>query len=176
MTRRFSPSPSSLRLASTSLPTLFVVFSFVFALMAAATASADAPADADPNIQYRQKLMEAVGSNMAAVADIMKYGLAMPGHVENHARQMHASSRLVATAFRKEVAEGPTDAKPKIWKDWAKFEQAITDFEKAAQGLADAAASGEGEAIGAAMKTLGKSCSSCHKPFRKPKEESYKNQ
>jgi cytochrome c556 len=147
----------------------------VLVLATAASVSADAPEEADPNIKYRHKLMEAVGSNMAAIADIMKYGLDLPGHVENHARQLEQSAALIAGAFKTKVVEGPTDAKPEIWQDWAKFEQAIADYEKAAGEFATAAAGSDGEAIGAAMKALGKSCSGCHKSFRKPKEESYKN-
>ncbi|MBW2423897.1 MAG: cytochrome c [Deltaproteobacteria bacterium] len=157
-------------------PAMVTVLSAVLVLASATSVGADAPADADPAIQYRHKLMEAIGSNMAAIADIMKYGLDLPGHVENHARQLEKSAALIAGAFKAKVVEGPTDAKPEIWQDWAKFEQAIADYEKAAGAFASAAAGSDGEAIGAAMKGLGKSCSGCHKSFRKPKEESYKNQ
>ena len=171
MTRRSRFSRSPLRFA----PALTTALAALLVLAPATSVSADAHGDADPNIQYRHKLMETVGSNMAAIADIMKYGLDLPGHVENHARQLEKSAALIAGAFKAKVTEGPTDAKPEIWQDWAKFEQAIADFEKAAGAFVSAAAGGDGEAIGAAMKGLGKSCSGCHKSFRKPKEESYKN-
>ena len=41
--------------------------------------------------------------------------------------------------------------------------------------LAKISQSGNMEAISAQVKKLGDACGACHKPFRKPKEESYKN-
>jgi cytochrome c556 len=135
-----------------------------------------ADSDTDiPEIKYRQQLMESVGSNMGGIGTILKNQLAMPGHVESHARQLAESSKLIAAAFKKEVSSDDSDAQPEIWKDWSGFESAIADFEKASNDLAAAAASGDGAAVGPAVKALGKSCGGCHKPFRKPKEESYKN-
>jgi cytochrome c556 len=139
--------------------------------------SHEAGASVDPNIKYRQALMSVIGANMGAIGDIAKGQLDLPKNLESHARQISLDSELIASAFRKEVSDGPTDAKPKIWQDWAKFEQAIVDLREAANGLAQTVADGgDGAAVGAAIKGLGKSCGGCHKPFRKPKEESYKNQ
>lgn len=143
-------------------------------LCGASIVHADSP-EAVASLKYRQKLMSAIGANMGAMGDILKNRLDLPGHVESHAAQMAESAKLVAAAFREPVTEGPTDAEPEIWEDWAGFEKAIADFEKAARGLQSAAASGDGQAVGPAMKALGDSCGDCHEPFRKPKEESYKN-
>lgn len=129
----------------------------------------------DPRIAYRQKVMSTIGTNMGALSDILKHQLEVPGGVANHAGQMATAAALIAPAFRPEVHAGPTDAKPDIWAKWAKFERAIADYEEAARGLEAAAKSGDGAAVGKAVKALGKSCGGCHKPFRKPKEESYKN-
>jgi cytochrome c556 len=136
---------------------------------------ADAEMD-QAKIKYRQTLMGAVGANMGGIGTILKNQLNLPGHVESHARQLAASAKLVGAAFEANLSEGATDAKPEIWSDWAGFEQAIADFEAAANTLAAAAASGDGAAIGPAVKGLGKTCGGCHDSFRKPKEESYKNQ
>jgi cytochrome c556 len=131
-------------------------------------------ADSDaPEVKYRQTVMSNVGSNMAGIGDILKNGLMLPGQVAVHARLLAESAQLIAPAFKKNVATEMTDAKPEIWQDWAKFEEAITTFEKAAGDMAAAADGGDGAAIGAAVKALGKSCGGCHKAFRKPKEESY---
>jgi cytochrome c556 len=127
-------------------------------------------------IKYRQTLMGGVGANMGGIGTILKNQLNLPGHVESHARQIAESSKLVAAAFKANLSAGATDAKPEIWADWADFEKAIADLDAAANALADAAASGDGAAIGPAVKGLGKSCGGCHDSFRKPKEESYKNQ
>lgn len=148
---------------------------FLFALLHGTTAAADAAENAPPEVQYRQTLMEIVGSNMGAIGDIMKNRLDLPGHIAVHAGEMADSAKLIAPAFKKNVSTEWTDAKPDIWTDWKKFESAIADFEEAARNLEAAAKGSDPSAVGPAMKALGKSCGGCHKPFRKPKEESFKN-
>ena len=78
-------------------------------------------------------------------------------------------------AFKKNIATGKTDAKPEIWKEWDKFTADANAMEREAAELAKVAQSGNMEAISAQVKKLGDACGSCHKPYRKPKEESYKN-
>ena len=139
-------------------------------------ASADEHEMNEAQIGYRQKVMASVGANMGAISDILKNRLEVPGAIANHATQMADAAALIAPAFRAEIAEGPTDAKPDIWTDWEGFEQAIAEYEAAARALADAANGDDPAAVGPAMRTLGKSCGGCHRPFRKPKEESFRNQ
>jgi len=141
----------------------------------ASLAGADEHKADSPEVQYRQTLMDSIGSNMGAIGDIMKNRLDLPGHIEVHAGEMADSAGLIAAAFKKNVPSETTDAQPKIWTDWAEFESAIADFEKAARNLQTAASGKDAAAVGPAMKALGKSCGGCHKPFRKPKEESFKN-
>ncbi|MEE8164990.1 MAG: cytochrome c [Myxococcota bacterium] len=138
-------------------------------------ALADAEQD-EARIKYRQTLMSGVGSDMAGIGDILKNQLNLTGHVESHARQLAESSKLIASAFKTEVTSGATDAKQKIWQDWEGFEDRIAKLEKAARGLESAAAGSDQSAVGPAVKALGESCGGCHKTFRKPKEDSYKNQ
>ena len=145
-------------------------------LLLGGVAQADGHEKDAARLKYRQSLMSTVGTNMGAIGDILKNQLVLPGAIANHAGQMAQSAALIAPAFEHEITDGPTDAKSEIWQDWAKFEKAIADYEEAARGLQTAAASGDAAAVGPAVKALGKSCSGCHKPFRKPKEESYKNQ
>lgn len=138
-------------------------------------ASAQAAPPDEAVIEYRQNLMSSVGYNMGAIGTIMKHQLVLPGAVANHAQQMAEAAKLIAPAFERKVTAGKTDAKPAIWQDWAKFERAIADYQKAASNLAAAAKGSDPAATGAAVKALGESCSGCHESFRKPKEQSYKN-
>ena len=133
-----------------------------------------APTD-KASIEYRQLVMGAIGSNMGAIGGIMKNQLALPGAIANHARQMADAAKLIAPAFKQKVTAGKTDAQPEIWTDWAKFEAAAADYEKAATNLATAANGSDPAAVGLAVRALGESCGGCHDSFRKPKEESYKN-
>ncbi len=141
----------------------------------AAGVQADGHEQDVPRVEYRQTVMSIIGGNMGAMGDIMKNRLVLPGHVAVHAGQMAEMAKLIAPAFEKNIASDATDAKPEIWEDWTKFESAIADFEKAARNLAAAAEGSDPAAVGPAMKALGKSCGGCHKPFRQPKEESFKH-
>lgn len=153
-----------------------VCFAATTSALLAFPAQADQHESADdaPVLKYRQSVMSIVGTNMAAIGDIMKYGLDRPGAIANHAGQMADGAALIAPAFKKRVTEGPTDALPDIWTDWAKFEDAIAKYEEAARGLQAAASGGDASAVGPAVKALSKSCGGCHKPFKKRKEDSYK--
>lgn len=152
-----------------------LVACLALALSPVSKVGADDHEEGQAQIEYRQKLMSAIGTNMGAIGDILKNRLDVPGAVANHAGQMADAAALIAPAFRKQLSAGATDAKPEIWADWAKFEEAIAGFEEAARNLASAANGSDPRAVGLAMRGLGKSCGGCHKPFRKPKEESYKN-
>lgn len=145
---------------------LFICLAFPFA-------SAQAQSD-EAFIKYRQDLMEAIGGNMGAIGDTLKNKLPYQDNIATHAQGIHLASQLITSAFKKDVSEGATDAKPDIWKEWEKFAAAADKLGQESEKLAQVAASGDMEAIGAQVKTMGKACGNCHKPFRKPKEESYK--
>ncbi|MEE3327648.1 MAG: cytochrome c [Myxococcota bacterium] len=132
--------------------------------------------DPEGTIQYRQDLMSAIGSDMAAIADILKFRLPLVANIQTPAANIASNAGLVSSAFKAPVTEGATDAKPEIWKDWAHFEKDIAKMKTAAEKLSQTVAQGgDGAAIGGGMKSLGKTCGGCHKEFRKPKEESYKS-
>jgi len=173
MIRSFEPTVSHRTLAATISIMLLCV-----AMPGAALADSHAKgehAEEPAALKYRKNLMEIIGKNMGAIGNIMKNGLDMPGAISTHAGLMADSAALIAPAFKKKITEGRTDAKPEIWEDWAQFEAAIADFEKAARDLQKTAVSGDMAALVKGSKALGKSCGGCHKTFRKPKEESFHN-
>lgn len=131
--------------------------------------------DKDPNIDYRQKVMQSIGANIGAISDILKYSLPHTGNIQVHAEQMQQAASLVPSAFEKNIAEGLTDAKPGVWEEWDEFEEYAADLEDASAKLAEIAAGGEVGATVAQVKKVGDTCKQCHDEFRKPKEESYKN-
>jgi len=131
--------------------------------------------DNEAFIQYRQKVMGSNGANMGAIGDILKNKLPYQSHITAHAEEIQRMSLLIPDSFKKDIADGKTDAKPEIWKEWDKFTAAANDMGREAAELAKVAQSGNMEAISAQVKKLGDACGACHKPFRKPKEESYKN-
>ena len=144
-------------------------------IAAAAVAAPALAADDTAHVKYRQKVMSGVGADMGAISDILKNGLPFTANVAIHADRLEEAADLIPSAFERAVSTGMTDAKAEIWQEPEKFKQAIADFATAADRLEDVAEAGDPAAVQAAFRQLGKSCGGCHKPFRRPKEESYKN-
>ena len=126
-------------------------------------------------IKYRQKVMGSLGQNMGGIGDILKQGLPFKGNIAHHAAAINAAAQNIASAFEKKVTDGATDAKPKIWSDFAEFKEKAEKVQEESAKLAKVSMSGDMSAVGAQVKALGKACGGCHKEYRKPKEESYKN-
>jgi cytochrome c556 len=147
----------------------------VLVVLALPLASVQAQSD-EAAIGYRQKVMQANGANMGAIGDILKNKLPHQGNIVQHAYQIQSASQLISSAFKQQVTAGKTDAKEEVWKDWDKFVAAAKELEQESNKLATVAQSGDMTAIDAQVKAVGKACGDCHKPFRKPKEQSYKQQ
>ena len=73
-------------------------------------------------LKYRQGVMKAIGGHTGAIAQIAKGNANQAGSIAIHTQGLHALSTLVAEAFRANVSEGKTRAKPEIWSDWSGFE------------------------------------------------------
>lgn len=145
------------------------------ALLAGAGAGSARAADDEVWIKYRQTVMSSIGGNMGGIGDILKNGLPITSNIEFHASAIATESRLIASAFEQKVVDGATDAEAEIWSDPDGFAKATESMREAAEQLSAAIAEGNNDLIGPRVKALGKACGSCHKSFRKPKEESYKN-
>ncbi len=67
--------------------------------------------------------------------------------------------------FPKDSLDPPTEALPRIWKNWEDFRTKATETLRAAEKLAASAGDGRQSAL-AAAGALGKSCKSCHSDYR----------
>ena len=126
-------------------------------------------------IGYRQHLMQSIGLHAAGMGMILKGEWPYKEDAAAHAKALAADSMLIVNAFKAQTADVKTDAKPEIWKEWSKFEDKAKGLQTEAAALAKVAESGDAAAIGGQMKKVGEACGACHKEFRKPKEQSYKN-
>lgn len=126
-------------------------------------------------VQYRQKVMTSQSASMGAINDILKNKLPYSNHIFTHAQDIQRMSSLVPEAFKKDIATGKTDAKPEIWKEWDKYTAAAEALGQEAAKLAEVAQKGDMAMTADQAKKVGEACGNCHKPYRKPKEESYKN-
>ena len=124
-------------------------------------------ADSHGIIKYRQNVMKSTAGHMGAIVDILKNGLPLEVHVTDHARSMLQNSRMTLSMFPKGSGKGRTKSKQAIWENWSKFESAANDFERESAKLAEVAESGDMEAVAKQVRATGKTCSGCHRNFRK---------
>lgn len=120
--------------------------------------------------------MQSIGANIGAISDVLKHSLPYEQNIEAHANQMNRAAALIPSAFEENKSDGLTDAKPEIWEQWEEFEENAGALEGATATLAEVAAGGDAAAVGAQVKKVGEACKQCHDDFRKPEEESYKQQ
>ena len=127
-------------------------------------------------IKYRQRLMSAHGAGMGNIGDILKFKLAYgTKHISQHALSIKRNSMLIEDAFKANKTGAPNDSKAGIWESWDDFAAKAKALTEAADELATAADGGDVMAVMPKVKALGEACRGCHNDYRKPKEESYKN-
>ena len=124
-------------------------------------------ADSHGIIKYRQNVMKSTAGHMGAIVDILKNSLPLEAHIVDHARSMFQISRMTLSMFPEGSGKGRTKSKKAIWKNWSEFESAANDFERESAKLAEVAESGDMEALAKQVRTTGKTCSRCHRNFRK---------
>ena len=124
-------------------------------------------ADSNGIIKYRQNVMKSVSGHMGAISDILKNGLSLKDHIVDHARSMQQISRMTLSMFPEGSGKGRTKSKQVIWEQWSEFESAASDFERESIKLVEVAQSGDMEALSKQVRATGKTCSGCHRNFRK---------
>ena len=124
-------------------------------------------ADSHGIIKYRQNVMKSVSGHMGAIVDILKNGLPLKDHIVDHALSMQQISRMTLSMFPEGSGKGRTKSKQIIWEQWSEFESAASDFERESIKLVEVAQSGDMEALSKQVRATGKTCSGCHRNFRK---------
>ena len=124
-------------------------------------------ADSHGIIKYRQNVMKSTSGHMGAIVDILKNRLPLEAHIADHARSMLQISRMILSMFPEGSGKGRTRAKQAIWKNWSEFESAANDFERESAKLSKVAENGDMEALAKQVRATGKTCSGCHRNFRK---------
>ena len=124
-------------------------------------------ADSHGIIKYRQNVMKSTAGHMGAIVDILKNRLPLEAHIVDHARSILQISRMILSIFPEGSGKGRTRSKQAIWGNWSEFESAANDFERESVKLSKVAESGDMEALAKQVKATGKTCSGCHRNFRK---------
>ena len=124
-------------------------------------------ADSHGIIKYRQNVMKSAAGHMGAIVGILKHRLPLEAHSVDHARSLIQISRMTLSIFPEGSGKGRTKSKQDIWENWSEFESATSDFERESSKLEEVAQSGDMEALSKQVRATGKTCSGCHKNFRK---------
>ncbi len=120
-------------------------------------------------LRFRTSTMQALSIHMGVLAAEKKGELTLtPADRAAHGAAVRALSGLVVDLFQQDTS-ARTRSKPEIWTDWDTFAARARDMDVAAETLATATAASDRTASDAAIDAVGKTCSGCHKPFRKPR-------
>ena len=130
-----------------------------------AAAQFQKPEDA---IKYRQAAFTLMGNHFGRIA-AMAQGKApfdAKAAAEN-ASLLVSLSRLPMAAFGEGTDKGDTKANPEIWKESAKFKEAIDKFQAESVKLAAAAKTGKLDDLKTAFGNTAATCKGCHDDFKK---------
>jgi cytochrome c556 len=136
-----------------------------FAVLIAVFSSANA-AEPENYIKYRQLVMKAIGGHMGASTQIVRGKVSPEGDLAMHATALAQLTSNLTRLFPEGSDFGETEAKPEIWDNWDKFEQAAGKAKQATAAFAEAVASGDAATIKATHQDVGKACKGCHEDFR----------
>ena len=122
-------------------------------------------------LKERQETMKQLGGNMKAINDFVEAGTGSAEDVATRAASIREIAGKIPTLFPEGTSMddgiGKTGAKPAIWSDWSGFQAAAKKMGEEAGKLAEVAAAGDRDAIGAQFGALGKDgCGGCHQTFR----------
>ena len=136
------------------------------ALAGGGVALAASPAD---TISARQANFKTMGKAMKGSFDELKQPAPSVETLRTNAAALAGAAAKVAAGFP--AGTGPeagvkTQALPDIWQKPAEFRAAADKLVKATQAYQQAAASGNLDAIKAALMPVGGSCKGCHESFK----------
>ena len=135
----------------------------IVATLAPARAAAQDPT---PAMEYRQTIMNSLGAHRGALTAILNQDVPHQGHVLGHALSLQQLSAMASDIFPEGSHGEGSRALPDIWADAPGFRDALSAFQSAADGLAEAARAGDMTAVDEAAAGLGRTCGGCHRPYR----------
>ena len=147
----------------TAVRSLFVLAAVV-AMASPAFAQFAKPEDA---IKYRKSALFVMSQNFGRVAGMANGRIPFDAKVAaDSAAVAEYMSKLPWAAFGEGTDKGDTKAKPEIWKEHAKFQEAAEKMQAEMSKLAAAAKTGSLDNIKAAVGAVGGSCKNCHDSYR----------
>ncbi|UEM06295.1 cytochrome c [Skermanella rosea] len=140
-----------------------------------AAAQSPRPVSADPQavVKERESAMKSMGDAMKKISAYVKNeGGSIEGVREGAAAISQASHKIVPSLFPAATGIGnieDSEAKPEIWQQWGRFEQAADRLVTASDGLSTASQGEDRAAIAKQFSQVGQACGGCHDDFRQKK-------
>jgi cytochrome c556 len=148
----------------------FGVVAVVAALVPIGASALEDPELIEAQIEFRQNVMRAIGGLTGASVGVIRDQLDYRESLAVYAATLHALTRDIPALFPEGTDFGDTDAKPEVWSERAKFEQAAAATHERAGAFLEAVNNGDNAEIGVRFRDLGESCRACHDEFRVKRE------
>ena len=116
---------------------------------------------------YRQAVMSALGAHISAISMHVRGLVEDNGFLDEHARSLARTAAELGHVFPAGSDVGDSEALPAIWERPEEFAELVAEAERATAALAEAASSGDRQAVGTALRDVGAACRGCHDDFRK---------
>jgi len=121
-----------------------------------------------PAIEYRQSVMSSIASTRGLLTAVVDDEVPYRNHLLEHAVSLNRLAVLAADIFPAGSGGDNTRARDEIWEDTEEFKAALTAFQNASSELLESVYTGDLNAIQDDIGSVGRTCSGCHRPFRKP--------
>ena len=145
------------------------LFPLIAAGLLAGAAAAYAHGGATGIVKERMDLMDRIGKAMKVIVPMMKEKTDFdPKAYSAAAREIgQHGGEAMTKLFPAGSLDKPTEAKPEIWQDWAKFNQLAGELQDAASDLSAVSGTAQSvDVLAAPFGRLARTCRDCHKAFR----------
>ena len=151
---------------------LFLVSTAVLLLGLSFTGFVGAHGGATGVVKERMELMKSLGDRMKEMGAMMKGKVAFSSEViAANASEIQQVSPEILRLFPEGSLKKPSEALPRVWEEWDRFNEMTDRLTGEAGKLNDVAITGTRREIMIQFTKVGKTCSSCHTDFRKKKEK-----
>lgn len=119
-----------------------------------------------PDVAYRKLTMDAVRSHFGSIGMLISGRVKRDGDLQRHARALAALGESAGGVFPEGSTGGSTEAKPDIWQQPEKFQEALDKLRQSTAALAAAVPADDADALKAAFNDVRGACHDCHEQFR----------
>ncbi len=117
-------------------------------------------------IKHRVANFRKIGKAFKGIRDQLKGNDPSLNVIQESARQIDELGSQILTWFPAGTDVGDTKAKPAVWSERGRFEEAQKKFYGEAQRMNQVAQAGDKSIVATQYKVLGRTCKGCHDAFR----------